>query len=109
MKHAAGEREAELPSAAKASGNRTGCGVQPTTMQKICSEGRQLSQMDKNLEVVRKSQTKIDKREASRECPPDPAYGGFVHSISYCPLIVHMRIEDQIRLWHHRCGMIYHI
>ena len=61
VKHAAGEREAELPSAAKASGNRTGCGVQPTTMRKICSEGRQLSQMDENL-VKSLEKVKIDKR-----------------------------------------------
>jgi hypothetical protein len=42
-------KKAELPSDAMASGNRTGCGVQPTTMRKIASEGRQLSQMDRDI------------------------------------------------------------
>jgi hypothetical protein len=41
--------KAELPSDAMASGNRTDCGVQPTTMWKIASEGCQLSQMDRDI------------------------------------------------------------
>lgn len=74
-------------------------------MRKICSEGRQLSQMDKDLvKSLEKVRQKLIEEEASRECPPDPVHGGFVHTISYRPLIVHMWIEDQIRLWHHRCG-----
>ena len=99
------ERKADLSGKAMASGNRTGCGVQPTTMRKIASEGRQLSQMDKDitksLEKIR--QTLIEK-ESSRECPPNHGHGGFVHTICFHPLIVHMWIEDQVRLWHRRCG-----
>ena len=53
------DRKADLSGKAMASGNRTGCGVQPTTMRKIASEGRQLSQMDKDitksLEKIRQS------------------------------------------------------
>ena len=55
----------------------------------------------KSLEKVRQ---KLIKEEASQECLPDQAHGGFVHSNSHRRLIVHMWIEDQIRLWHHRCG-----
>ena len=73
-------RKAELPSEAMASGNRTGCGVQPTTMRKICSEGRQLSQMDEGhqlsqmdenlMKLLEKVRQKLIKEEAIQECLP---------------------------------------
>ncbi len=92
-------KKAELSGDAMASGNRTDCGVQRTTMRKIASEGRQLSQMDndmtKSLEKIRQ---KLIEKESSRECPPNPGHGGFVHTICFHPLIVHMWIEDQVRL-----------
>ena len=125
MKHAAGERHSRFikgnernelkNSFIKAQTNhrwyikqrKLNCQVRQWLLvtEQVVSGGRQLSQMDKDLvKSLEKVRQKLIKEEASRECPPDPAHGGFVHSISYRPLIVHMWIEDQIRLWHHRCG-----
>jgi ubiquitin C-terminal hydrolase len=97
--------KAELPGDAMASGNRTGCGVQTTTMRKIASEGRQLTQMDKDItKSLDKIRQKLYEKESARDYPPSPGHGGFVHTICYHPLIVHMWIEDQVRLWHRRCA-----
>jgi hypothetical protein len=74
-------------------------------MRKIASEGRQLSQMDRDItKSLDKIRQKLIEKESSRERPPNPGHGGFVHTIGYHPLIVHMWIEDQVRLWHNRCG-----
>ena len=98
------ERKADLPSGALASGNRTGCGTQPTTIRKIASEGRQLSQMDKNVfKSLQKIRLHLTEKESSRDFPPN-SIEGFVHMICQFPLTVHMWTEDQVRLWHERCG-----
>ena len=98
-------KKAELPGDAMASGNRTGCGLQTTTMRKIASEGRQLLQMDKDItKSLEKIRQMLIEKESARDCPPNPGHGGFVHTICYHPLIVHMWIEDQVRLWHRRCA-----
>ena len=84
--------------------HRTGCGNQPETMRKISSEGKQMSQMDKDLgtslELIR---LKLIEKESSREVPPSPAHEGFVRTISIYPLVVHMWTENQVRVWHGRC------
>ena len=87
-----------------ASGNRTGCGNQPETMCKISSEGKQISQMDKDLgkslEIIRRE---LIEKESSRQVPPFAAHDGFVHTIGIHPLLVHMWTETQVKLWHGRC------
>ena len=98
------EKKASLPSDALASGNRTGCGTLPTTMRKIASEGRQISYMDKDMfKSLEKVRLNLVQKESSRELPPASTQG-FVHMICQFPLIVHMWIEDQVRLWHERCA-----
>ena len=98
------EVKEELSSNAKASGNRSGCGVQGTTIRKIASEGRQQSYMDKDLvrsiDILRNL---LIEEESSREIPPS-VVEGFVHMICFLPLIVYMWTEDQVRLWHELSG-----
>ena len=98
------ERKSHLSSDAMASGNRTGCGNQPETMRKISSEGKQISQMDKDLgkslEII---QRELIEKESSRQVPPSAAHDGFVHTIGIHPLLVHMWTETQVKLWHDRC------
>ena len=97
------EKKADLPTDALASGNRTGCGIQPT-IKKIASEGRQLSQMDKDMfKLLQKIRLHLTEKQSSCEFPPN-SIEGFVHMICQFPLIVHMWTEDQVRLWHERCG-----
>ena len=91
----------DLDSDAKASGNRTG--NSSDTMCRISSEATSMSQMDKDviksLSMIRSSF--IDE-ENKKEIPPH-FLDGFMHLISHYPLLVHMRTEDQVRLWHERC------
>ena len=102
-------RKTELPSVAMASGNRTVVGFNQLLCEKSVVKAVNYHKWIKTSKSLEKVRQKLIKEEASRECPPDPAHGGFVHSISYRPLIVHMWIEDQLQLWHHRCGDdIYH-
>ncbi|XP_028396774.1 uncharacterized protein LOC114520652 [Dendronephthya gigantea] len=96
------ELKEKLTSNAKASGNRTGCGVQPTTMRKIASEGRQndyiARDMVESLDAIRKL---FIQEENSRNKPP-AKIDGFIHMISLHPLIVCMWTEGQVMLWHDR-------
>ena len=89
---------------AKVSGNRTGCGNQPSTMRKIASEGLQQTQLDKDvMNSLKKVMDELIKKEKERAMPPR-AIEGFVHTISFFPLSVYMWTEDQVRLWHHLCA-----
>mgnify|MGYP002803810279 CR=1 FL=1 len=96
------ELKESLTSNAKASGNRTGCGVQPTTIRKIESESRQNEYLSKDmvesLLIIRKL---FIEKERLRNKPPSKIEG-FIHTISVHPLIVCMWSEGQIRLWHDR-------
>ena len=96
------ELKEKLTSNAKASGNRTGCGIQPTTLRKIASEGRQKDyiarDMVESLDAIRKLFTQ---EEDSQNKPPSKIQG-FIHMISLHPLVVCMWTEGQVMLWHDR-------
>jgi hypothetical protein len=95
------ELKDSLSTNSKASGNRTGCGNQPCTIRKIASEGRQQTQMDKDIvHSLIKVKDKLIKEDNDRAMPPKYVKG-FVHTISHFPLVVHMWTESQIRTWHH--------
>ena len=96
------ELKDDLTSNAKASGNRTGCGVQPTTIRKIASESRQNEYISKDIveSLVAIRQLFIEK-ENSRNMPPSKIQG-FIQTISVYPLTVCMWTEGQVRLWHDR-------
>ena len=94
------EIKENLSSNAKASGNRTGCGVNTSTIRKVASEGIQKSQMDKDVcTSLNKVRNSLTEQESERELPPN-VVEGFVHMICLYPLIVYMWTEDQVRLWH---------
>ena len=96
------ERKDHLTSDAKASGNRTGCGVQPTTIRKIASESRQNEYISKDLvESLLAIRQLFIEKENSRNKPPSKIQG-FIHTISVHPLTVCMWSEGQVRLWHDR-------
>jgi hypothetical protein len=60
--------------------------------------------MDKDLFTsLHKVSTHLVEKELSCEFPPK-SMEGFVHMICQFPLIVHTLTEDQVRLWHERCG-----
>ena len=93
----------DLDSDAKASANRTGCGITSDMMGRISSGARSMSQMDKD---VIKSLTMIKSsfidEENKREIPPH-VLDGFVHLQKHNLLIVHMWTEDQVCLSYERC------
>ncbi len=97
-------KKAELSGDAMASGNRTGCGVQPTTMRKIASEGRQLSQMDddmtKSLEKIRQ---KLIEKESSRECPPNVVVCLSSKKQTKMLSVVYQRLSGQIHNMNKDC------
>ena len=96
------ELKENLSSDAKASGNRTGCGVQPTTVRKIASESRQNEYISKDMvESLLMIRKLFIEKESSRNKPPSKIEG-FIHTISVHPLIVCMWTESQVRLWHDR-------
>ena len=65
------ELKENLTSDAKASGNRTGCGVQPTTIRKIASESRQNEYMSKDMvESLLAIRKLFIEKESSRNKPP---------------------------------------
>ena len=83
-------------------GNRTGCGVQPTTIRKIASESRQNEYISKDLvESLLAIRQLFIEKENSRNKPPSKIQG-FIHTISVHPLTVCMWSEGQVRLWHDR-------
>ncbi|CAB4035484.1 kDa in NOF-FB transposable element, partial [Paramuricea clavata] len=97
------EKKAGLPKDALASGNRTGCGTHPTTDRKIASEGRQLSQMDKDLftslhkvQAISREQcnTKKDEEHSDEEEEHDVWYRFSMYSVS---LLVNARTLHKFR------------
>ena len=94
------ELKDSLTSNAKASGNRTGCGVQPTTVRKIASESHQSEyhskDMVESLLIIRK--LFIEKKRLQNK--PPSKIEGFIHTISVHPFIVCMWSEGQVKLWH---------
>ena len=98
------EVKQQLPSNSKASRNRTGCGVQPSTIRKISSEAIERSQLDKNTTLsLDKLRRQLIDQENSREIPPT-SISGFIHNTCHFPLVIYMWTEDQVRLWHELAG-----
>ena len=71
------ELKDSLSTNSKASGNRTGCGNQPCTIRKIASEGRQQTQMDKDIvHSLIKVKDELIKEDNDRAMPPTYVKGG---------------------------------
>ena len=92
------KRKDSLTSNAKASGNRTGCGVQPTTVRKIASESRQNEYLSRDMVESLLIICKLFIEKKRLQNKPPSKIEGFIHTISVHPLIVCMWSEGQGRL-----------